>query len=531
MSRAVSFEQWASGAVRLGGRAPTAADLDVHLTTLFPPVRLRGYLELRYLDMTRAALVARHRRGRDHADGRPGRGRPGHRGDRARPPRCGPRRPATAWADAALADSARRCVAIAADRAPAALAPAVADLAELVESGRCPGDLLAERIAEIGPQAAFEELAHAMTRRRPRPGAGPRPHPRADRPGRADAAGPARPADEPAGLGPGPHRPAGGAVAAARRRPGPARHAAARRRLAVRRVQAPAGRPAGAAAAAARRGPGLRPRGPRPGARPAGAHARRRTCSPRAWSCSTRSSTTRPCSPRCSCGRDRRSCWPRRPLPPGRPVAGRARASWPAARSCSASTRPAEPFSLDNERPAHTVDVGPVLDRPGAGEPTRQWREFIADGGYHRPDLWSERGWAHRIEAGLERPQFWTAERHPAPLRDRGGRAAGRAGAARLLLRGRGVRPAGAAPGCRPRSSGRRPAPGIRPPAPGGRWPWGSLAARPRSWPTWAACGLRPAPVGAYPAQRVGLRRRAADRRRVGVDVVGLPARGPASRR
>jgi glutamate--cysteine ligase len=37
----------------------------------------------------------------------------------------------------------------------------VADLAELVESGRCPGDLLAERIAEIGPHAAFEELAHA----------------------------------------------------------------------------------------------------------------------------------------------------------------------------------------------------------------------------------------------------------------------------------------------------------------------------------------------------------------------------------
>src|SRR5450755_2923812 len=48
----VPFERWASGAVRLGSRAPTAADLDTHLTTLFPPVRLRGYLELRYLDMT-----------------------------------------------------------------------------------------------------------------------------------------------------------------------------------------------------------------------------------------------------------------------------------------------------------------------------------------------------------------------------------------------------------------------------------------------------------------------------------------------
>jgi glutamate--cysteine ligase len=60
-----------------------------------------------------------------------------------------------------LADSARRCLAIAAARAPAELAPEVGDLAELVESGRSPGDLLAQRIAEIGPHATFEELTHA----------------------------------------------------------------------------------------------------------------------------------------------------------------------------------------------------------------------------------------------------------------------------------------------------------------------------------------------------------------------------------
>src|SRR5581483_1455191 len=34
----------------------------------------------------------------------------------------------------------------------------------------------------------------------------------------------------------------------------------------------------------------------------------------------------------------------------------------------------------------------------------RQWREFTGDGGYQRQDLWSARGWAHRIEVGLERP-------------------------------------------------------------------------------------------------------------------------------
>jgi len=32
------------------GRLPTLDDLDYHLTTIFPPVRPKGYLEIRYLD-------------------------------------------------------------------------------------------------------------------------------------------------------------------------------------------------------------------------------------------------------------------------------------------------------------------------------------------------------------------------------------------------------------------------------------------------------------------------------------------------
>jgi glutamate--cysteine ligase len=156
----VRFEQWASGAVRLGGRLPTAADLDTHLTTLFPPVRLRGYLELRYLDMSAprwwpaiAAVTTTLMDDPVAAD----------LADDATY-RC-----AGLWAEAArdglghprLAAAARRCVAIAAERVPADLVAAVADLAELVDSGRSPGDLLAARIARIGPHAAFEELAHA----------------------------------------------------------------------------------------------------------------------------------------------------------------------------------------------------------------------------------------------------------------------------------------------------------------------------------------------------------------------------------
>jgi glutamate--cysteine ligase len=156
----VTFEQWASGEVRLGGRTPTAADLDTHLTTLFPPVRLRGYLELRYLDMTAprwwpaiAAVVTTLMDDPIAAD----------LATEAteRTARLWTRAACRGLGDAELADSARRCLGIAAGRVPAQLVPAVDDLAELVESGRCPGDLLAERIAEIGPLAAFEELAHA----------------------------------------------------------------------------------------------------------------------------------------------------------------------------------------------------------------------------------------------------------------------------------------------------------------------------------------------------------------------------------
>jgi glutamate--cysteine ligase len=156
----VAFGQWASGAVRLGGRSPTAADLDTHLTTLFPPVRLRGWLELRYLDMTgprwwpAVAAVAATLMDDPVAADMATEATEGTAALWTEAARDG-------LADAALAGSARRCMAIAAERAPAGLAAAVGDLAELVASGRGPGDLLAGRIAAIGPHAAFEELAHA----------------------------------------------------------------------------------------------------------------------------------------------------------------------------------------------------------------------------------------------------------------------------------------------------------------------------------------------------------------------------------
>lgn len=156
----VSFGQWAGGSIRLCGRPPTMADLELHLSTLFPPVRLRGYLELRYMDVAAPrwwpALAAVATTLMDDAVA----------ADLAMEAteRTGQR-----WAEAArhglrddlLADSARRCLAAAADRVPARLVPAVADLASLVEARQSPAALLAGRIAEVGPLAAFKELAHA----------------------------------------------------------------------------------------------------------------------------------------------------------------------------------------------------------------------------------------------------------------------------------------------------------------------------------------------------------------------------------
>jgi glutamate--cysteine ligase len=46
----VTFADWADGRAPLGGRLPTHDDLEYHLTTLFPPVRPRQWLEIRYLD-------------------------------------------------------------------------------------------------------------------------------------------------------------------------------------------------------------------------------------------------------------------------------------------------------------------------------------------------------------------------------------------------------------------------------------------------------------------------------------------------
>ncbi len=68
-----------------------------------------------------------------------------------------------------------------------------------------------------------------------------------------------------------------------------------------------------------------------------------------------------------------------------------------------------EPWALDNERPAHLVEVDPFYI--GTTPVTNAaYAEFIADGGYDEPRWWTAAGWEHRHRAGLTAPQFWRRE-------------------------------------------------------------------------------------------------------------------------
>jgi iron(II)-dependent oxidoreductase len=65
-----------------------------------------------------------------------------------------------------------------------------------------------------------------------------------------------------------------------------------------------------------------------------------------------------------------------------------------------------EPWALDNERPAHPVDVAAFfIDRAPV---TNAWyAEFVDAGGYDDPRWWSASGWAQRQHAGWTAPLHW----------------------------------------------------------------------------------------------------------------------------
>ena len=153
----VPFAEWADGAVLLGDRLPTTADVDYHLTTLFPPVRPRGWLEIRYLDSVPDALwpalaftlttLLDDPAAADQA------------AEAVEPV-------ATAWDTAArvgLADrhlhaAAVQCLDVAAELVPPELAASMELLVDMVERGRAPGDDFSDTAVRLGIDAAITNL-------------------------------------------------------------------------------------------------------------------------------------------------------------------------------------------------------------------------------------------------------------------------------------------------------------------------------------------------------------------------------------
>jgi iron(II)-dependent oxidoreductase len=99
---------------------------------------------------------------------------------------------------------------------------------------------------------------------------------------------------------------------------------------------------------------------------------------------------------------------PGAPLPAGRPVSADALLV-PAGEFVLGVDGSNEPWSLDNERPAHVVDL-PAFRIARTPVSNADWQRFIDDGGYHTRRWWSERGWTHRVKHDLTRPQFWLGD-------------------------------------------------------------------------------------------------------------------------
>jgi len=153
----VPLAEWADGAILLGDRQPTTVDVDYHLTTLFPPVRPRGWLEIRYLDSVPDALwpalaftlttLLDNPVAADLA------------AEAVEPV-------ATAWDTAArvgLADrhlfaAATRCMEIAAALTPPELETSMQLLMDMVQRGRAPGDDFSDTAVQLGIDAAVANL-------------------------------------------------------------------------------------------------------------------------------------------------------------------------------------------------------------------------------------------------------------------------------------------------------------------------------------------------------------------------------------
>jgi iron(II)-dependent oxidoreductase len=194
------------------------------------------------------------------------------------------------------------------------------------------------------------------------------------------------------------------------------------------------------------------------------------------------------------------------PLPAGRPGVAGTSVLVPGGPFVLGVDAEDEPFSLDNERPAHVVDV-PAFRIGRVPVTNAEYAAFVADGGYDAPRWWSARGWAHRQEAGLQRPQYWSPD----------GTVRTRFGVleelppdepvqhvtffeAEAYAAWAGVSSAAWA-GARLPTEAEWEKAAVWDPAAGRRrrWPWGAADPTP-ALANLGGTALRPAPVGAYPA-------------------------------
>jgi ergothioneine biosynthesis protein EgtB len=65
-----------------------------------------------------------------------------------------------------------------------------------------------------------------------------------------------------------------------------------------------------------------------------------------------------------------------------------------------------EGFAFDSERPRHRVFLSAHQVANGRVS-NREWREFIADGGYRTPTLWLSEGWDWVVREQIQKPLYW----------------------------------------------------------------------------------------------------------------------------
>ncbi len=66
-------------------------------------------------------------------------------------------------------------------------------------------------------------------------------------------------------------------------------------------------------------------------------------------------------------------------------------------------------FHFDNEGPRHRVFLEP-FELASRLVSNREYQEFIADGGYRRPELWLSEGWSTVQREGWQAPLYWRPE-------------------------------------------------------------------------------------------------------------------------